>query len=188
MTNTEPTSTHSHTAQRRVPLLFESSKQPLYKTETFFEASGQVAVHKLEHFVQWSPIGHLITPAQRAPDLHSLTIFSFKMYASARWCWSVFVYSLMMIFPMSRQWDGNATYFYTVGIHLWSDVCAALSFPTVEGMGDTTERNGLLCFSWFKLPNLSSCTCSFKLPLVSWWFCFSGSMGRGRLSPANCVH
>lgn len=58
-----------------------------------------------------------------------------------------FVYSLMMIFQMLRQWDGNATYFYTMGIHLWSDMHAALSFPAVEGMADTAERNGLLSFS-----------------------------------------
>lgn len=48
---------------------------------------------------------------------------------------------------MLRQWDGNATYFYTMGIHLWSDMHAALSFPAVEGMADTAERNGLLSFS-----------------------------------------
>lgn len=157
----------------------------------FLEALGQVAVHKTGTdctMITYWLLDNSCPESPRSQTIHSLTIFTFKMCASATWSWSVFVLCFNEDFPDAEAVGWNATYFYTMGIHLWSDVCAALSFPTVEGMRDAAGRNGLLSFSWFKLPNLSSCTCSFEVPLMSWWFCFRGSMGRGRLSPANCEH
>lgn len=82
--------THFHTAQRRVPPLMErnnADSSPRQRHCSRHLAKG-LSIN-LEHLFTVITDCLLDNSCPEASVLHSLTIFSFKMCSSARWCWSV---------------------------------------------------------------------------------------------------